>query len=741
MVVNDVGTRLREVLGHRYAIGDEIGVGGMAMVFAAQDLRHRRQVAIKVLRPDIASALGAERFLQEIQTSANLRHPHILPLFDSGDAGGSLFYVMPLVTGETLRKRLVRERQLPVDDAVQIAKECAGALAYAHSHGVIHRDIKPDNILLESGHAVIADFGIARVVSTAGSETLTQAGTSLGTPQYMSPEQIAGEADIDGRSDLYSLACVLYEMLAGQPPFTGPTMERLYYQQLMETPPTITRFRSPLPPAVVAAIRKALAKSRGDRHDSMTAFAAALSTPAVEADRGRSVAVLPFLNMSTDPENEYFADGITEDVIAQLSKIRALQVVSRTSVMPFKKREHSLRDIAANLGVGTVLDGSVRKAGARVRIVAQLIDAETDKPLWSETFDRDLTDIFAIQSEVALRIANALQASLTRDEQERIERRPTEDIIAYQNYLLGRQSMIRFTTESMMKAIELFERAVDRDPGFAQAHAAIASASIELGESGALPPERAFKRAGEAVQRALDLDPQLSAAHATLGYLKTVYEYDWAGAEAAFMRAIELSPSNADAWDHFGRLMSSLERHEESLVQVRRAHALDPLTHRVDVATALLRAGRFEEAIDAGKLAVELGPDDARPRGTLGWAYFLSGDHDTGVRLLEEAVALEPGNTLWFGQLGEAYGFAGETGKARAVLAQLVETSRSKFVTPYHFAYVHTGLGELDDAITYLEQAYERRSGAVYGIKGSFLFKPLHGHARFTALLRRMNLA
>jgi serine/threonine-protein kinase len=712
----------------------------MATVYGAQDLRHRRQVAIKVLRPDIAAALGAERFLQEIETSANLRHPHILPLFDSGDADGALFYVMPLVTGESLRTRLMRERQLPVEEALQIARECAGALAYAHGRGVVHRDIKPDNILLESGHAVIADFGIARVVSTAGNATLTQAGTSLGTPQYMSPEQIAGETDLDGRSDLYSLACVLYEMLAGQPPFTGPTVERLFYQQLMETPPTITRFRSPLPAPVVAAIRRALAKSRDDRFESTAAFASALSSPSAASDGRHSLAVLPFINMSTDPENDYFADGITEDVIAQLSKIGSLQVVSRTSVMPFKKREHSLRDIAAKLGVDTLLDGSVRKAGSRVRIVAQLIRAETDMPLWSETYDRDLTDIFAIQSEVALRIASALQTSLTTDEKERIERRPTEDILAYQNYLLGRQAMMNFKTDGLLRSIQYFDQAIDRDPSFAAAFAAKATAYIALGESGVTEPGQSHTRASEAVDKALALDPGLSDAHSTLGYLKTVYEFDWEGAETAFRRAVQLSPSNADAWDHYFRLTSSLERFDESLEQARRAHALDPLTHRVDVVTALLRAGKYEEAIEAGRLAVELGPDEARPRCTLGWAYFLSGDQATGLKLHEEAVALEAG-TMWLGQLGEAFGLAGEEAKARNILDTLLEQSRARFVSPYHLAYVHTGLGEHDLAMDRLEEAFESRSGAIYGIKGSFLFKPLHGHPRFTALLRRMNLA
>ena len=739
--MNDVANRLREVLGNRYSIQGEIGAGGMATVYAAQDLRHRRQVAIKVLRPDIASALGAERFLQEIETSANLRHPHILPLFDSGDAGGSLFYVMPLVTGETLRQRLLRERQLPVEEAIRIAHECAGALAYAHTRGVIHRDIKPDNILLESGHAVIADFGIARVVSTAGGVTLTQAGTSLGTPQYMSPEQIAGEADLDGRSDLYSLACVLYEMLAGQPPFTGQTIERLYYQQLMETPPTITRFRSPLPAHIVATIRRALAKSRDARFESMAAFATALVTPSLETDGRRSIAVLPFVNMSTDAENEYFADGITEDVIAQLSKIRALKVVSRMSVMPFKKHDEPLRDIASKLGVGCVVDGSVRKAGSRVRIVAQLIEAETDKPLWSETFDRELTDIFAIQSEVAVRIANALQASLTREEQDRIERRPTENLAAYQHYLLARQAWSRFTTEGMQKAIELYGRAVGFDPGFAQAYAGIAVAYAELGESGAIPAQEALTQAQAAVEKSLDLDPELSSAHATLGHIKTIFEFEWREAERALMRAIELSPSNAEAWDFLGRLTSAQERFDEALAATKRAHELDPVTHRTDVLTAYIRAGRYAEAIDAGRVALDLRPDDARLTCTLGWAHFLAGHREIGLELLERAIAIAPENSIWLAQCCEAYGMAGDLSRARAMLAQLHEKAQRQYVSPYHFAYAHTGLEEFDEAISYLEQAYEERSGAVYGIKGSFLFRPLHGHQRFTALLRRMNLA
>jgi serine/threonine-protein kinase len=713
----------------------------MATVYSAQDLRHRRQVAIKILKPDLASALGAERFLQEIETSASLRHPHILPLFDSGQAGEALFYVMPLVTGESLRSRLLRERQLPIEEALQIAREVAGALGYAHSRGVIHRDIKPENILLESGHAVVADFGIARVANAARGSTLTQAGTSLGTPQYMSPEQVAGEQDLDGRSDLYSLACTLYEMLAGQPPFTGPTVERLYYQQLMETPPAITRFRSPIPVHVVAALRRALAKSRFDRYESAAAFATALTAPSGPADGIRSVAVLPFLNMSTDPENEYFADGITEDVIAQLSKVKALKVVSRTSVMPFKKRELGLRDIASTLEVGTLLDGSVRRAGNRVRIVAQLVDASTDQQLWSETYDRDLTDIFAIQSEVALRIAGALRAELSADEQGRIGRTPTSNVRAYHEYLYGRQAFLKFTSEGLHRSIEHFHRAIEFDPGFAKAWSQIAMAYTELSGIGEIRAEEAFASAKTAVTRALELDSELSEAHCTVGFIRTVFDFQWAEAEAAFKRAIELSPSNSDAWDLYGRLCSALRRHDEALQLVQHAQELDPLTHRVDIATEFIRAGRHDEALDAAKRAVELAAEDSRGHCTLGWALINHGQIDEGLSEIRKAVSLSPRSMLWLGQLGQAYGLTGRTDQAVEILAQLTEAARTRFVAPYHLAYVYTGLGRLDDAIDCLEQAFEQRAGSVYGVKGSFLFAPLRDHPRFVALLRKMNLA
>jgi serine/threonine-protein kinase len=738
--VIDPVERLSTALADRYAIERELGAGGMATVYLAADLKHDRRVAIKTIRPELAASLGAERFLREIRIAAKLQHPHILPLFDSGAVGDILFYVMPFIEGESLRDRLERERQLPIDEALHLAREIADALGYAHSLGVVHRDVKPENVLLAGGHALVADFGIACAVSAAGDPRLTESGLAVGTPAYMSPEQATAEPQLDGRSDLYSLACVLYEMLAGEPPYTGPTAHAILARRLTDPMPSLRAARDTVPDHVEGAIRRALARVPADRYATMAAFADALSTAAAAPSRPRSVAVLPFRNLSADPENEYFADGITEDVIAQLAKIRALDVISRTSVMPFKGRQQGLREIAARLQVATVLDGSVRRVGDRVRIVAQLIDAGTDQHLWAETYDRQLTDIFAIQTEVALHIAAALKAELSPDEQARIGREPTSDLRAYQLYLQGRYLFIKYTKEEMRQAIQSFEQAIERDPRYALAYAAVAMVYMEIGEIGALSAAEAFPLAKAAAAHALALDPELGDAHCAAAYVKFVYEFDWAGAEQEFKRALELSPGSADAYDLYGRMCSALERFDEAIAMQQRAQELDPLAHPSDVATAFLRAGRYDEALVAAHRAIALG-SGARGHSTLGWAYFRKGRIAEGIAALEQAVAITPGDTLWLGQLGQAYALSGNPDRAREILGELEAQSGTRYVAPYHMAYVHTGLGQHDRAMDYLERAFEQRAGAVYGIKGSFLFAPLRSHPRFVALLRRMHLA
>ncbi|MFL5481704.1 MAG: tetratricopeptide repeat protein [Gemmatimonadaceae bacterium] len=462
-------------------------------------------------------------------------------------------------------------------------------------------------------------------------------------------------------------------------------------------------------------------------------------TPAPAKSRS-SVAVLPFINLSSDAENEYFADGITDDVIAHLSKIHALKVISRTSVMRFKQRQQSLREIGAALGAMTILDASVRRAGDRVRIVAKLVDVQTDQHLWAETYDRELTDIFAIQTDVALQIAAAMKAELSREERSRVRRGPTSDIPAYQLFQRGREWYIKYTPEGLLRSIEFFDKAIARDPSFALAYAVKSIAYTELIEVGAISPDLAYERAIEASEQALNLDPELGAAHCTLAYLKSAHEFDWEAAEHGFKRAIELSPSGADAYVLYGRMLAGLGRFDEAIAAQEHAHALDPLAHRMDRITTLLRAGRFEEAIKPAEAAVEFEPGYDRARSTLGWSYFLNGDQSAGIAELERAVACSPGNTLWLGQLGQAYAMAGDEAKARTILEQLEAYAREKFVSPYHFAYVYTGLGDSDRALDYLEQAVIARTGPTYAMKSSFLFTSLHNHPRFRALLRELKL-
>src|SRR5689334_112985 len=732
------------MIGDRYTILGELGHGGMATVYLADDLRHGRQVAVKVLRPELGAVLGPDRFIREIRVAAALNHPHILPLHDSGEAGGRLFYVMPHVRGGSLRQRLAAARQLSVDEAVRLVRQLASALAHAHSHGLLHRDIKPENILLHEGEAMVTAFGIA-LAADHEQERLTQTGLMVGTPEYMSPEQAAGERTLDARSDVYSLGCVLYKLLAGVPPHMATSARSVIARRFSEPPPRIRRVRPAVPAAVDEAIAGALAVNPEERFPDMEAFAEALTGTAVAAPRSArlpSVAVLPFANMSPDPENEFFADGITEDVIAQLSKIRSLRVIGRGSVMRFKQRDQSLREIGLTLDVGTLLEGSVWCAGSRVCIVAQLIDAESDRHRWSETYDRDLTDIFAIQTDVALQIAGALEAELTHDERNRLNQEPTDDLQAYQLYLQAKHCLTRWTQVSSEQALKHLDEAVRRDSGFALAYATMAWVYLELGlaVAGSLPTDEAFRRARTAVAKALELDPQLAEAHAVLGHLKYASDYDWAGAEAELKRAIELNPNSGDAYDFYGLLLSSLERYDEAIEMQQRAHALDPLSHRMDLVTTYLRAGRYDDALRSVLRVIEVEPQLPLAHLTLGWVYILTGRPVEGIAAIEKAVSLAPDSTLYLAQMGQAYARVGRTDEARATLGQLEAARAQRYVSPYHMAYVPAGLGQDEAALDWLEAAYEQRAGGIFGIKGSFLFAHLRPHPRFQALLRKMNL-
>ena len=740
-----------------YEIVAPLGAGGMGEVYRAKDLRLGREIALKVLPEAVArDAEHLARFEREARTVAALNHPNIVVLHSIEEVAGVRFLTMELVEGANLAT-LLAPGGLPLAQVLDLGIAIADALAVAHAHRVVHRDLKPANVVVTpDGRVKVLDFGIAKRLLPGSAEAtgtmtatspITARGDVVGTAAYMAPEQIRGQ-DVDARTDLFAFGILLFELLTGRRPFTGATTAEWVASILHEAPLPLTRFRGDLPPDLSRIVLRCLDKdperriqtAKDVKNELELVQRGLASGPGPVARPARavpSIAVLPFDNRGSDAEDEYFADGITEDVIAQLAKVRTLKVISRASVMPFKKHHESLRGIAAKLEVAHLLEGSVRRAGDRVRIIAQLVDPASGQNLWAETYDRRLTDIFEIQTEVALKIAGALRAELTPHEQERIRREPTRDVQAYELYLRGRQSLASFNLEGIRRSIEYFDQAIARDPDYAPAYAGLAIAYPELAENGALDRERAAARALAAAASAVALDPELGEAHCAQAYARLVFELDWSAAEAGYRRALELSPGSAMTYDLYGRMCAGLERYDEAIALLEQAHELDPLTERADLATTLLRAGRNEEAARMLAARVQIEPNDARLRATLGWALFRQGRVGEGIAELEQAVSLRPDEGVWLAQLGEAYGLSGQTQRARDVLGKLEDPSRPP-ASPYHLAYVHTGLGDLERAIDCLESAVDRRTGPVYGLKGSFLLAPLRDHPRFVALLRRM---
>ncbi|HUI99040.1 MAG TPA: serine/threonine-protein kinase, partial [Usitatibacter sp.] len=495
--MDDAFARLSAVLADRYALEREIGRGAMATVYLAQDRKHARPVALKVLKPELTASLDAQRFLREIGIAARLAHPHIVPLIDSGEAAGFLYFVTPFVPGGSLRDRLTKEGRLPLKDALRIASEVGAGLDFANRNGFVHRDVKPENILIADGLAVLSDFGIARACSgptawgggpaagegetaadgTAGaaavSPAVTESGLALGTPDYMSPEQAAGETDLETTSDVYSLACVVYEMLTGEPPFKTASARTTMARHVTETPRPVRALRPDAPTGVERAIDRALAKNPAERFQTVAEFVAALAAERGEArpaaGAGRSVAVLPFVNASPDAENEYLSDGITDELIDALAKVEGLRVASRTSVFALKGKPQDVRAIGALLGASEVLEGTVRKAGDRLRITAQLSSTADGRLLWSQRYDRTLDDVFAIQDEIARTIVTTLRATSFAGLSEPAPRRGTASVTAYGYYLRGRFEYNRRTQEGVAEGIRFLEKAVAEDPGYALA--------------------------------------------------------------------------------------------------------------------------------------------------------------------------------------------------------------------------------------------------------------------------------
>jgi serine/threonine protein kinase/Flp pilus assembly protein TadD len=689
--VTAIPDRLQTALADRYRLDRELGRGGMATVYLAQDLKHRRPVAAKILHPDLAASLGADRFLREIEIAARLNHPHILTLIDSGQGDGFLYYVMPYVEGETLRERLRRGGRLPLDEALEITRQVAGALGYAHQRGVVHRDIKPENLMLHEGGAIVTDFGIARAVASGGT-TLTEVGLTVGTPEYMSPEQAAGDSELDGRSDLYSLGLVLFEMLTGDPPFSGGSPRALLVRRLSEPAPTLRSRGVIVPDEVEAVVAKALALDPADRFAAAAQFAKAVQRAAgsgaaagdsiaTPPDRsaGRSIAVLPFADMSSARDQEYFADGITEEIINALTKIRALRVAARSSAFAFKGKSVDIRRIGEQLGTATVLEGSIRKAGNRLRVTAQLINTADGYHLWSERYDRDVEDIFAVQDEIAARVAETLRVVLTEDERRAIEITPAADFRAYDYYLRGRELTALHRRQSYRQALEMFERAIEIDPGYARAYAGMADCYailyhyLDASESN-------VRRAEQASQRALELNPESPEAHASRGYVLGLAN-QFEAAKAEFETAIRLAPTLFESHYLFARACWAAGRMEEAALHFEEASRVRPEDYQAPVlggsvydalgqtargddarrrgvvaarrylqlypnevralylgAGALRQLGQEDEAQEWAHAALAAGSDDPAVYYNVGCFYALGGDNEQALSCLEKAV-------------------------------------------------------------------------------------------------------
>jgi serine/threonine protein kinase/Tfp pilus assembly protein PilF len=671
---------LLQALAGRYALQRELGSGGMAVVYLARDLKHDRPVAIKVLRPEVAAAVGPSRFLREIEIAAKLTHPHILPLYDSGEVAGFIFYVMPFVEGESLRERLEQESQLALEDALRIACEVAEALDYAHSQGVVHRDIKPENILLERGHAVVADFGVARAVTESVGSRLTESGRTVGTPAYMSPEQASAEEEIDGRSDLYALGCVVYEMLGGQPPFTAPTARAVLARHMIDVVPSLTALRPELPRHVTRAVTKALAKDKADRFAGLSDFAAALrgEGAATEEMRAKSIAVLPFANQSADPENEYLSDGISEEIINALSKVRGLRVAARTSSFAFKGTQEDIRAVGRQLNVQSVLEGSVRVAGNRLRATAQLINVADGYHLWSERYDRDMEDVFAIQDEIAQNIVRALRGVLTKDEEQAIASARTANVDAYVHYLRGRQFFRRFQHKALEYARDMFVKAIDIDPEYARAFAGMADCYsflymyFDSSESN-------LEQAVVASRRALELDPDSAEAHAARGLAVSLSKkYD--EAEREFQTAIRLDPQLFEAKYFFartrfheGKFAESAELFEQAC-EVRedyQARLLAAQSYAAMGHDAEARAA-YERALRVIEEHLELNPGDARAV-TLGAGILMRVDRGAeGVEWADRALTIDPHDAVVLYAIACSYSVYGLKDRALDLLAQAV---------------------------------------------------------------------
>ena len=756
-----------------YELLSRLGAGGMGEVYRARDTRLGREVAVKVLPERVASEPQAlARFEREARAVASLSHPNILALHDYGRENGVTYAVMELLEGETLRDRIV-SGALPVPRAVGIALQIAQGLAAAHEKGIVHRDLKPENVIVSNdGHVKILDFGLAKsfgpleaASGITALETLgTQAGVILGTVGYMSPEQLRSE-DASPASDIFSAGVILHEMIVGKNPFRRGTVAETMVALLREDAPPLSDSVRTISPELEEIVAHCLEKHPGSRFQSARDLAFALrvldrsggrsethdsgprgtsgprigGSGPVDGVAEASVAVLPFRNMSPDPEAEYFSDGVTEEIISVLSHIGELRVAARTSCFAFKGKDTDVRQIGRELGVRTVLEGSVRQAGRRLRIHAQLVDVGTGYHLWSERFDRELEDVFAVQDEIARSIAETLAPKLTGGRAAALPERPTKSVEAYDLYLKGRHF---WKLRRMRSAIEHFEAAVAKDPEYSSAYTALADSYAIWGFYGGISTWEAYGRARTAAERAQEILPDSADVHLSLGVIEHYYGWDTVREEKELRLAIERNAKLADAYFWLGLCLGVSGRFEESLDVARRGLALEPHSANAQACVGWSYAGsrRYEESLPEIRKAVSFDPDAAFPLWSLGLVLQQVGRLDEAVATLERAVTVTQGEHCYeIALLGDSLAAAGRTREARALLDQLLDRARREYVPPFDLAILHCALGEKELALGALERAYDQRNALLWYRLHTPNLDPLRGEPRWRALSEKLS--
>jgi eukaryotic-like serine/threonine-protein kinase len=752
-------------LGH-YIVLTQIGRGGMGDVYVARDTRLDRRVALKLPRLDVAAPVDRlALFQREAKAAAALNHPNIVHLYSVEEADGLIFMTMELVQGRSLRDIMNGGVPLVVDRILSFGIQIAEALACAHAAGVLHRDLKPGNIMITGDEGVkILDFGVAKFFKPkwepelATTVTEVTSGMTVGTIGYMSPEQALGKT-VDARSDLFALGVMLFEMATGRLPFEGDTPAVLFDRLLNRRPRSPLTLNPDLPPLLVTIIDKALEKDPDRRYGSAnealedlrqvrSRSSAALSGRAetgrvvpVEGPMPPSIVVLPFVDMSPGRDQEYFCHGITEEIISVLTRVPGLRVISRTSAFAFQGKDLEVTEIGRRLKVGTALEGSLRKAGNRVRITAQLVNAEDGYQLWSRRFDRELSDVFAIQDEIAATVMNELRLELGGEPAAKPE---SFDVLAHDAYLKGMYARNKWTVDSMQRAIAEFRDAIARDSGFAPAYVALAEGTMWLYSGlGVLPAGDAVPQARSAIEKALDLDPALADAHKVRSLIAMNHDWDRRGAEEAITRALQLGPGAAAAhlWNAW-RLALLERRHDEALIELHEAERLDPLDLQVKTLIGYVHYFHHEvdRAIEQFEKVLALEPSFAFAHYALGDACAERGQFERAIREFNTSIELAGRSVNHVGVLGYAYARSGNRDRARDHLEELTSRAAHSYVSPMWIAMVHLGLGDLESVFRCLDRAFEERDGSLILITAAAEFDPVREDDRFKSLLERMGL-